>query len=96
MLPMWKCCQCGSVANPNVASFQLGRGGNAPPGRRLCQLAAAREHGLPPMCPRQARPLGLWRGRESGFLDAAYFAGIHLCEAEALAAKVFQRGAYEI
>ena len=43
-----KCYQCGSVANPNVASFQLGRNGNAPPGRRLSQLAAARQRG-PPM-----------------------------------------------
>ena len=42
-----KCCQCGSVANPNVASFQLGRGGDAPPGRRLSQLAVARERGPP-------------------------------------------------
>ena len=40
--------------------------------------------------------MGLWRGRESGFLDAAYFAGIHLCEAETLAAKILQRGANEI
>ena len=39
---------------------------------------------------------GLWRGRESGFLDAADFAGVHLRETEALAAEVFQRGADEV
>ncbi len=45
-----------------------------------------------------ARPsrMELWRGRESGFLDAADFAGVHLREAEALAAEVFQRSADEI
>ena len=31
----------------SVASFQLGCGGNSPPGRRLSQLAAARERGPP-------------------------------------------------
>ncbi len=24
MLPMWECCQCGNVANSNVANCQLG------------------------------------------------------------------------
>ncbi len=49
-----------------------------------------------PVMPQQARPLGLWRGRESGFLDAADFAGVHLREAKALAAEVFQQSANEI
>ncbi len=42
----------------------------------------------PRACARAARPLGLWRGRESGFLDVADFAGVHLREAEALAAEI--------
>ena len=41
MLPMWKCCQS------QCCQFSIGRGGNAPPGRRLSQLAAARERGPP-------------------------------------------------
>ena len=49
-----------------------------------------------PVMPQQARPLGLWHGREGGLLDAADFAGVHLREAEALAAEVFQQSANEI
>jgi hypothetical protein len=39
---VWKCCQCGSVASSNVASFQLGiEIGHWQRGQRLHEMGAA-------------------------------------------------------